>query len=39
MAEDKQIDLLKNLIENREVIYNKINEEKEKLIPVVNMEG
>ena len=37
MAEDKQIDLLKNLIENREVIYNKINEEKEKLIPVVNI--
>ena len=36
-VENQTLNLLKTLIENREKIYNKINEAKEKLIPVVNI--
>ena len=38
MAEfDKRLDLLKNIIDNKDKIFEKINEEKEKLIPIVNI--
>ena len=38
MAEfDKRLDLLKNIIDNKNKIFEKINEEKEKLIPIVNI--
>ena len=36
-VENQTLNLLKNLIENREKIYNKIEEAKEKLIPIVNI--
>ncbi len=37
MAEDKQIDLLKSLIENKEKIEKDIEEAKKRIIPTVNM--
>ena len=38
MAEfDKRLDLLKNIIDKKDKIFEKINEEKEKLIPIVNI--
>lgn len=37
MAEDKQIDLLKSLIENKEKIEKDIEEAKKKIIPTVNI--
>ena len=37
MAEDKQIDLLKSLIENKEKIEKDIEEAKKRIIPTVNI--
>ena len=36
-VENQTLNLLKNIIENRDKIFESINEAKEKLIPIVNI--